>query len=1635
MGEARACDCDDFAMVDLDDYEETEGDKYFKVAGEYMPNFAHEDFVGSYELWSPADGADWSGTDWLEWDGDSWEASISLPFPFPWETGDAVVVIRDGTTVTYDSTEGDVFSLVIECGGQLEFVTDDSTLLHVTNLQVQPGGTLVIGAEDDGSGDPGWIGWDPTLNSGAGGLDPDVDAIIEFTSVDYDSNEFIDSPHRWFHPDDIWQFGNGLTSLGTLVVHGAPIRPFVRLAEEPDGGEELVLAGPVDKLYDADTPSNETDDAELQGVEYLLGDPNEDDVRAWRACDELLVPDTRQLHSKFESFQSAVKGDDCASGDNGDWEIIEVDSVNTSTNEIGFTTRHGTASASADTMEYPHAGAYAPTFVRSDFMSPPNETPLALPHVANMTRNVIFRSENPRQLARGHVLLGGRCYVSVRYARFTGLGRTKPTVRLGTGGDGYHDWEAGEGPDDLSDLGASCTPSFDENQVGRYPLHMHHYRGYEQDPDAIYDAGGAFPKADAYDEWWPYEHAFRAANIPWETTRPSWVPAAPSGEDPDMSAGYYYQFDLIGNVVDGGLVDGTYPGPSTDYSGTFVADDAGYERFATDSGALCASSGNYDHYMHRSEQAPGTPVSERLLASSVYSRHRYAPKWGIVVHGAHYGLIQDNVVYNVAGAGITTEEGNESYNVFNRNYVARVARGQAHPEGADAERPYKGSEGSGIWVRGQNNVIVDNVAAGTYTYGLVLRGYRIFAECTLLPKFPGALTAKDPAATAVMDCGIDTSLDPNDPTYDAVPDHDTVEADPTDPSQGQQGCCPLFIDSSYSFDDDLMDAPASGTAKTEAFPVNSATMSLLHWAENESYGPTLHGFGLYSLGQGANEHYWVEKSVVDDHVAWHVAQSGVKQYRADFVEYNNTRIYGDLSALDRASGPYSIPTGFDFHSTYTRRQTDVNGGEVFGMVYGIDAPPNNIVPANLVGGWDVMDDSDTRAQPDTPPVDTALPGGGFPDEITYLRQIWAALCDDDHGDLSDLGYASEAACLAANDPSGSCDVPSIGIPAGEFRVSGMDFWNLTNLVVIPESGQFRPTRRRITFENCAMQLVDITLTNVIPEQALPRYNVWMRHTEAITNDAQNRHCELYDDALILDGCELRSSGTTSNAGFTGLTTVEDSSDEGVSVHYFEQASWHPVSIVGKWNNAALWDNPCAYTGAETNADVAAIGPFYRAIGGEVVGEAHPRTWQDLRIHGVLRPLDGSDPDDASPDWEEGREEDVPKIILGSKQFGHQYTEVGNPTYHEGMVDAIAFWHTGLSAVRYRFRFDWYTHIPLDTSDPVYDEVELRIQGDCAIDASGGPTAWTVTVDGPESFMCARSSLGYVPGASENFRIAARLNAGAWGAFPDDTGAAAYAYVKAPPTSTAFEDYFEDYYDECDGDDFRFEVSDVDCGGGSLADEAICAPEDSGVSGDLSLMTSEIFQPSSIQRLSKAVSVYRTDGAITVAWKTAEAATTTVGIRESGASDWETVINDCRMTNLHSHRFEGVLPGVVYEVRAVSLDTDGTIHHTLHATTGDIEVPAIDADDQNICDTPYDIDGDCKVCCEDLMVIVDYLGYSDIADLSSACAGSVTPIAGDYTDGDVNGDGDVDCTDFALVLTNQDGAGCGCAGGSGCPSCP
>jgi hypothetical protein len=127
-------------------------------------------------------------------------------------------------------------------------------------------------------------------------------------------------------------------------------------------------------------------------------------------------------------------------------------------------------------------------------------------------------------------------------------------------------------------------------------------------------------------------------------------------------------------------------------------------------------------------------------------------KWGVTVHRSHYGLIQDNVVYNTRGAGIVTEDGSESFNVFDHNFSLRIAgsRDAAPGNGYSSVLPNPGGDGSAFWFRGPNNIIRNNVgaAAAEAGFGLPVTALGIVR----VPTFKGADTS-----VAVESAALDTA--------------------------------------------------------------------------------------------------------------------------------------------------------------------------------------------------------------------------------------------------------------------------------------------------------------------------------------------------------------------------------------------------------------------------------------------------------------------------------------------------------------------------------------------------------------------------------------------------------------------------------------------------------------------------------------------------------------------------------------------------------------------------------------------------------------------------------------------------------------------------------------------------------------
>jgi hypothetical protein len=117
-------------------------------------------------------------------------------------------------------------------------------------------------------------------------------------------------------------------------------------------------------------------------------------------------------------------------------------------------------------------------------------------------------------------------------------------------------------------------------------------------------------------------------------------------------------------------------------------------------------------------------------------------KWGLVIHGSSFGLIQGNVLYNAAsGAGIATEDGSEFQNTIENNFVARTMSIVDTQNGVNINRQVSDAEiedglgGFSFWFNGPLNIIRNNVATGASfaAFTVIGKGF------PLVPLFPGAM--------------------------------------------------------------------------------------------------------------------------------------------------------------------------------------------------------------------------------------------------------------------------------------------------------------------------------------------------------------------------------------------------------------------------------------------------------------------------------------------------------------------------------------------------------------------------------------------------------------------------------------------------------------------------------------------------------------------------------------------------------------------------------------------------------------------------------------------------------------------------------------------------------------------------------
>ncbi|MCP5244856.1 MAG: G8 domain-containing protein [Burkholderiales bacterium] len=219
------------------------------------------------------------------------------------------------------------------------------------------------------------------------------------------------------------QYGTGLIVLGEVEMYGNNIgKTWIKASQEINANDTTIA------LDEAPT--------------------------GWKVGDKLVIPDTRQLpvlwHYWNDPLEPAIM----------QWEEVEIAAINGNTVTL------------TQPIQYDHlAGRDSDGVI------------VGLPHIGNLTRNIVIRSENPDG-TRGHVMFTERAKVDVQYVEFRNLGRTRA--------DPLHNTVLDESGN-VVEIGT--------NQVGRYSLHLHHLMGPENPGNTGYQyklVGNSFNRGEKW---------------------------------------------------------------------------------------------------------------------------------------------------------------------------------------------------------------------------------------------------------------------------------------------------------------------------------------------------------------------------------------------------------------------------------------------------------------------------------------------------------------------------------------------------------------------------------------------------------------------------------------------------------------------------------------------------------------------------------------------------------------------------------------------------------------------------------------------------------------------------------------------------------------------------------------------------------------------------------------------------------------------------------------------------------------------------------------------------------------------------------------------------------------------------------
>lgn len=474
---------------------------------------------------------------------------------------------------------------------------------------------------------------------------------------------------------DPQQYGNGLLGFGKVTMHGQAMNEtFMRVSSEPRKNQtELKL---------------------------------ESAVSGWSVGDKIAVPDTRQLFAGSHEYYNPSSFQ---------WEEFTIVKI----------INGGKTLVLDKPFAYDHLGG-----INSDGIVE------FYPHVMNLTRNIVLRSENLNG-TRGHTLYTHTADVDIQYAQFLDLGRTKTGNRYS--GFRMGDLDLNKMRNAVQD---SRLSSAELRKVLNLPIGSNFSNLSEQQlVDAfnyLVDIGGLH--STIFNDY---------KNLPFSKEAQSFLDRAQGKALPPLNSDEIKRLNTI-------LLSSIYSRESLiNASSAEIALNSAKKTAATWTPGTNQIGRYAIHFHHLSGEVGGQANGYQYTLtgnSVVQSLALHNFKWGIAIHNSHYGLVNQNTVYNAMGAGIATEDGSETGNVIEKNMVLRVSgSGGRGDERMDPDASVGrtdadfGHDGVGFWFHGGNNIVRDNVAVNLFGFGADSHyGYKLFPYKlgnVKIPAFKGANTS------------------------------------------------------------------------------------------------------------------------------------------------------------------------------------------------------------------------------------------------------------------------------------------------------------------------------------------------------------------------------------------------------------------------------------------------------------------------------------------------------------------------------------------------------------------------------------------------------------------------------------------------------------------------------------------------------------------------------------------------------------------------------------------------------------------------------------------------------------------------------------------------------------------------------